>query len=148
MKPLWPLCFALIAAFGNAVFAAGQKKAVVFQNKLSFLAISILVCFCLIIFLAPLLGPTNYASVIKRNWLWALVSGLGLFLTYLGFNLLYTNYGTSNYMLYAALSIITTSIIVGVVIFKETFNHYHWAAVVGSVVTIILFTIGNNAGKT
>ena len=32
MKIFWPLLFAFIAALGNALFAAGQKKAVVFDN--------------------------------------------------------------------------------------------------------------------
>ena len=148
MKILWPLFFAFIAAFGNAMFAAGQKKAVVFENMLPFIVISVLVSVFLIILLAPLLGPTDYPRVIKQNWVWAIVTGVGLFLTYLGFNLLYTKYGASNYILYAVLSIITTSIIVGVVIFKEAFNYYHWGALVGSIVTIILFTIGNSVGKT
>jgi len=52
---------------------------------------------------APLLGPTNYLSSLKENWIWAIISGLGLFLTCLGFNLLYTRYGASHYILYAVI---------------------------------------------
>ena len=87
-------------------------------------------------------------TIIKQSWMWVVVGGIGLFLTFLGFNLLYTNFGTSSYMLYAVMSIITTSIIVSVVIFKETFNVFHWAAFIGAIVTIVLYTIGNSISKT
>jgi drug/metabolite transporter (DMT)-like permease len=60
---------------------------------------------------------------------------------------LYSQYGASNYILYAVLSIITTSVIVGVVIFKETFNIYHWLALLSSIITIALFTLGNGIAK-
>jgi len=147
MKIRSSLFFALIAVFGNAVFTAGQKKAVVVENTRSFIIISLLVCVSLIILLAPLFGPTNYTRVIKENWLWAVASGVGLFLTYLGFNLLYTPYGASNYILYAVLSIITTSLIVGVGIFEEALNFYHWVVLVGSIKTVIPFTIVNSVGE-
>jgi len=51
--------------------------------------------------------------------LWTDLSGVGLFLTYPGFNLLYSRYGASQYVLYAVLSIITTTIIVGIWWLKE-----------------------------
>jgi drug/metabolite transporter (DMT)-like permease len=69
-------------------------------------------------------------------------------LTYIGFNLLYSKYGASNYILYAVLSIITTSIIVGVVMFKESFNAYHWLAFGSSITTVALFAMGNSVLKT
>lgn len=146
MKILGPLFFSFIAALGNALFAAGQKKAVGFDNSFVFIAMAAIICVALTLMTAPLLGPINYLSSFKTNWLWALLSGIGLFLTYLGFNLLYTNYGASNYILYAVISIITTSIIVGVVLFKETFNIYHWFAFGGSIITVFFFTLGNRLG--
>ena len=148
MKTLSLLLFAFIGALGNAMFAASQKKAMALGNSLAFLVISIFVSFILAILIAPLSGPTKYTTIIKQSWLWAVTGGIGLFLTFLGFNLLYTNFGTSSYMLYAVMSIITTSIIVSVVIFKETFNAFHWAAFVGAIVTIVLYTIGNSISKT
>lgn len=146
MKILGPLFFSFIAALGNALFAAGQKKAVGFDNSFVFIAMAAIICVTLTLMTAPLLGPINYLSSFKTNWLWALLSGIGLFLTYLGFNLLYTNYGASNYILYAVISIITTSIVVGVVLFKETFNIYHWFAFGGSIITVFFFTLGNRLG--
>jgi drug/metabolite transporter (DMT)-like permease len=148
MKTLSLLFFAFIGALGNSMFAASQKKAIALGNSLAFLVISIFVSFILALIVAPLSGPTKYMTIIKQSWIWVVVGGIGLFLTFLGFNLLYTNFGTSSYMLYAVMSIITTSIIVSVVIFKETFNVYHWAAFVGAIVTIILYTIGNSIGES
>ncbi len=147
MNMFGPLAFALIAAIGNAMFAAGQKKALEFENPFTFIALAAIICVFLTVLFAPLFGQPNYSEVIKHNGIWAILSGAGLFLTYLGFNLLYLKYGASNYILYAVLSIITTSIIVGVVLFKETFNLYHWLALASSIITIVLFTIGNGIGK-
>ena len=140
-----PLIFAIVAAVGNAMFVAGQKKAIQLDNEFTFIAISAVVCVILTIAFTPLFGQPNYTSVVKENGIWAIISGIGLFLTYLGFNLLYTKYGASNYILYAVLSIITTSVLVGVVLFKETFNLYHWLAFVASIITVVLFSIGNRA---
>lgn len=145
MNLLGPLAFALIAALGNALFAAGQKKAVMLDNSFSFIALAALVCVLLTLLAAPMIGPTNYALALRQNGHWALLSGVGLFLTYLGFNLLYSHYGASNYILYAVLSIITTSLLVGVILFKENFNGYHWLAFGSSLVTVVLFSLGNRA---
>ena len=142
-----PLFFALIAAIGNAMFAAGQKKAVTFDNPFTFIALAAIVCVVITLAAAPLFGQPQYSTVAKENGGWAVLSGIGLFLTYLGFNLLYSKYGASNYILYAVLSIVTTSVIVGAIIFKESFNLYHWLALGTSIITIALFSIGNSMPK-
>lgn len=138
------LLFAFVAALGNALFALGQKKATQVENPLAFVAVSATFCIMLTLTTVSLIGRSNYGSVIRQNGLWAAVSGLGLFLTYLGFNLLYTRYGASQYILYAVLSILTTSLFVGLVCFKEHFNGYHWAAFAGALITVILFSMGQN----
>ncbi len=140
--------FALIAAVGNALFAAGQKKTSGIDNPLTFVGLSALVCVILtfaIIF--SIQKNTNFSQILKLNWKWILMSGFGLFLTYIGFNLMYSKFGTSSYVYYAVLSIITTSLIVGVFIFKERLNFYHFASIGFSLIAIILFTLGNNASN-
>lgn len=143
MKLIAPLAFAFLAALGNALFVAGQKKAIMFDNPFAFIALAAMICVVLTLLAAPFFGQTQYQEVIKANGFWALVSGVGLFLTYLGFNLLYTHYGASHYIVYAVLSIITTAIIVGVLMFRESFNLYHFAAFLCSLATVVLFSIGN-----
>lgn len=147
MNAFSPLIFALIAAIGNAMFATGQKKAVALDNPFTFITLAAIVCLFLTILSSPAFGQPNYSQAIKDNWIWSILSGAGLFLTYLGFNLLYSKFGASNYILYAVLSIITTSILVGVMLFKETFNVYHWLALVTSIITVTLFALGNNVSN-
>jgi drug/metabolite transporter (DMT)-like permease len=72
------------------------------------------------------------------------LSGTGLFLTYIGFNLLYSKYGASQYVLYAVLSIITTTIIVGIFWLKEPVNVYHKIAIAAAILAVVLFSIGQS----
>lgn len=76
------------------------------------------------------------------NYKWIIFGGAGLVLTFTGFYLLYSRFGPSYYILYAVLSIITTSVIVGVFVLKERMNIYYALSVATAVTTIILFTIG------
>ncbi|MGO9311322.1 MAG: hypothetical protein ACLQBD_18455 [Syntrophobacteraceae bacterium] len=101
MKGLLPIIFATIAAIGNAIFALGQKKSAGVKNGLLLVGVSALVAALLAFFSAPLVGAFDLGNTLKENWKAVLLSGLGLFLTYLGFNLLYTRYGASQYILYS-----------------------------------------------
>lgn len=141
MNTFMPLFFALIAAVGNALFALGQKKSIGVDNTISYVVISAIFCIIFTSIAVPLFGKYNYLLTLKNNWQWACISGLGLFLTYIGFNLLYTHYGASRYVLYAILSIFTTSVIVGVFIFKESLNIYQNIALILSTIAIILFSL-------
>jgi len=147
MKNYLLLIYALIAAIGNAFFAYGQKKATV-SNSLLFVGLSAIVCIIITFSVMPLLEKDiSLLPLLKENWSMIIISGVGLSLTYIGFNLLYSNFGASSYIYYAVLSIITTSIIVGIVIFKEKINIYHILSIVTAITTIALFSIGNKVGK-
>jgi len=141
------LLFALIAAIGNAVFVFGQKKSIPGENPFIFLACSLSLC---VLFLAistvffPLNDVKSYLSINGRA---ILITGIGLFITYIGFYLLYSRFGASYYIIYAVISIITTSIIVGVLVFKDTFNIYYLLSIVTAITTIVLFFMGQQAGK-
>lgn len=145
MKNLLLFLFALIAAVGNAMFAAGQKKAIGINNSLVVIALSASVCLILTMILLLISGGgKEIYSSFTRNWQWIILSGCGLFLTYLGFNLLYSRFGTSSYIFYAVLSVITTSFIVGVLIFRENLNFYHLLSGITAVISILLFSLGNS----
>lgn len=141
MNFIMPLFFAFIAAVGNAIFAFGQKKSVGVDNTISYVVLSAIFCIVFTAVTVPFFGKYNYLLTLKNNWIWAAVSGLGLFLTYIGFNLLYTKYGASHYVLYAILSIFTTSVFVGVFIFRESLNVFQYIALFLSLIAIILFSI-------
>jgi len=89
-----------------------------------------------------LLPKPEVSSFVRDNYLWVLISGLGFYLTLSGFYFLYSRYGASHYVIYAVLSIVTTSIIMGSIILREPFNLYHFLSVIMAIVTVVLFTIG------
>jgi len=140
MKILLSFVFASIAAIGNAMFALGQKKSVGVENGLLFVGVSALIAFLLAFILAPFLGTFDTAAMVRNNWKAMILSGFGLFLTYLGFNLLYSRYGVSYYVLYAVISIVTTTIIVGVWWLKEPVNVYHKIAMMLAIIATLIFS--------
>ena len=144
MKSLLPIIFATIAAVGNAMFALGQKKSANVENGLLFVGLSAIIAVIFAIIFAPLVGAFEIGNVLKENWKAVLLSGLGLFLTYLGFNLLYSRYGASQYVLYAVISIITTTIIVGMFWLKEPVNIYHKVAIAMAIIAVVFFSIGQS----
>lgn len=134
----------MLAAVGNAMFAMGQKKTQSIGNSLVVIALSASICLVLtLVFLAVTGGLDEITVGFKSNWIWISISGVGLFFTYLGFNLLYSRYGATAYVFYAALSVITTSFIVGILILKEAVNMYHILAGVTALISIALFSLGN-----
>lgn len=146
MKTSSLFLFALTAAVGNALFAAGQKKASGDTSSLMFISASAIVCILLTFAVFPLLkNQSSLLEVAKTQWKWILLSGTGLFFTYLGFNLLYRHFGASGYVYYAVLSIITTSILVGAVIFRERMNIFHYSSIAAAFIAIILFSVGQHA---
>jgi drug/metabolite transporter (DMT)-like permease len=144
MKSLFPIAFATIAAVGNAMFALGQRKSAGVENGLLFVGVSALVAVLFALLFAPLVGVFEVGKTLSGNWEAVLWSGLGLFLTYLGFNLLYARYGASQYALYAVISIITTTIVVGIWWLQEPVNTYHKVAIALALAAVILFSIGQS----
>ena len=136
------LLFALIAAVGNALFAFGQKKSVVVDHPFVFIFSALVVCLALFTITSFFLPKPEISTFIKDNYPWVLISGLGFWLIFIGFYFLYSRYGASHYVVYAVLSIVSTSIIVGIIVFKEAFNLYHFLSVITAISTVVLFTIG------
>ena len=142
MKFMFPVLFASIAAIGNAMFALGQRESGS-VNGLFFVSASAVVAFVLGLICAPFFGPMEVAATFRGHTRAVLLSGVGLFLTYVGFNLLYSRYGTSSYVLYASLSIITTTVIVGMMWLHEPVNGLRVAAIAMAVGAVVLFSLGS-----
>ncbi len=135
------LILALTAAVGNALFAYGQIRAAASANL--FLYITYTLVFCIFLFVIamtflPRSVPVDY--LLENRW-W-IVIGVGYFLTFTGFYFLYTQFGASYYALYAILSILITSLVVGAFILRESFNIYYGFGLVTAALTIVLFAIG------
>ena len=144
MKILLPVIFATIAALGNALFTLGQKKSARVENELLFISICVFITFITALCTSPLTGEFNILDTFKNNWKASCLSGIGLFFTFLGFNLLYSKFGATQYVLYAVISIITTTLLVGVLWLKETVNAYHMIAMVLAVIAVIMFSFGQS----
>jgi hypothetical protein len=144
MNGMWIIVFAGIAAVGNALFALGQTRSGI-HNGLLFVAASALIACVLALVASPLLGRMMDTTVVFRgHGKSLLLSGAGLFLTYVGFNLLYTRFGTSPYVVYASMSILTTTVGVGYLYLRESMNQYHIGAILFAVIAIVMFSIGQS----
>ena len=140
---LKPLLFASLAAIGNAIMVYGQRATAPTTNPFFFVFIAIVVCGILFGISTLVSRNGNESAYLAANWKMMIISGFGLFLTFIGFFLLYNNFGATQYTLYAVISIITTTLCVGVFIFNENFNSYHITAMILAVSAIALFTYGN-----
>ena len=144
MDLLKPIIFAAIAALGNAMFALGQKKSSGVDNGILFVGLSALVAVFISLSVSPLIDNFELATTIKVNWKAIFLSGIGLFLTYLGFNLLYSRYGVSQYVIYAVISIITTTLVVGVWWLREPVNIFHIIAIALAISAVVIFSFGQS----
>lgn len=141
------ILFAAIAAVGNAVFVFGQRGSEPSKNPFLFSCGAVAVCTVLFIAAAWFAQSGEDTAYLVRNYTKILLSGLGFFITFFGFYLLYSRFGASQYILYAVLSIITTTIGVGVVYFREPFNIYHMGAVILALLAIALYSYGQYVAK-
>jgi drug/metabolite transporter (DMT)-like permease len=144
VRPILPILFAGIAAIGNAMFALGQKESSGVKNGLSFVAASAFIAFVLSTAMSASFGSFDLEAIARHHWKSVTVSGVGLFLTYFGFNLLYSRFGVSQYLLYASLSIITTTVLVGFVVLKEPVSPYRIAAIALAIAAVVLFSLGQS----
>ena len=138
------LAVALLAAVGNGLFAFGQRKAAVAANPFIFIGSALVVCLLAIVTTLPLMPRVDGVRYLRANGIWIVISGIGFYLTFLGFFFLYSRFGAVNYALYAVLSILTTSVLVGLVVFREQVNGFHVAAIITALLTVILFSVGQN----
>jgi drug/metabolite transporter (DMT)-like permease len=136
------LLIAGLAAVGNAMFVYGQRKSSLTNNSFSYLIGAVLVCAFIVAVVSISYKNEQAISFVADNMVMIGIGGLGMATTYLGFYLLYTNYGAVYYVVYAVLSIITTTVIVGVIILGESFNRYQVIAMGLAILAIVMFTIG------
>ena len=142
MHPAYAFFFALIAAIGNGLFVDGWRRSEDVSNPALFMLLAMLVCASLFMLTMTFFPKVQLLSFIEKNDVWVLISGVGYYLTFIGFYYLFTHFGASYYALYAVLSIITTTVIVGFLVFREAFNLYYGLAVLTAMLTVVFFAIG------
>ena len=136
--------FALLAAVGNALFVYGQRGSQTAENPFVFLLATLVLCtsfFGLSALLNKAPMDTGYLSV---NLKFIVFSAIGFYFTFIGFYWLYTQQGATNYMVYALLSILTTSIGVGLILFREPFNRYHVISGLLAMAAIVIYGLGQH----
>ena len=136
--------FALIAAVGNALFVYGQRGTENTDNPYFFLLATLTVCTSMFLVCALVNKSPLELSYLHSNAKYILYSGLGFFITFIGFYWLYNEHGATSYIVYALLAILTTSIGVGLVIFREPFNIFHVISGIFAVAAILSYGIGQH----
>lgn len=140
--------FALIAAVGNAMFVYGQRGSSTSDNPFYFLTLTLAICTALLLASTVISkGQTGIDYIFDNQW-YIVISGIGFYITFVGFYWLYTQQGATSYIVYALLSILTTSIGVGLILFKEPFNRFHVISGVLALAAIVAYGIGQNRLET
>ena len=139
---LQPILFATLAAIGNAIFVYGQRGAATSENPFLFMGFAVLTCLAFFTVAVLVYRTPDDTAYVAANWRMILLSGFGFFVTFVGFFLLFNKFGASQYTLYAVISILTTSIGVGVFLYRESINLYQIAGTALAVAAIVLFAYG------
>ena len=134
--------FAGIAALGNAIFVYGQRSAAVSPNPFLYMSGAILVCLLLFLIATLFSGGSDKLTYLSKNSWPVIIGGVGFFITFVGFYLMYSRVGANSYTVYATLSILTTSVGVGLLIFREPFNQYHVIAMGLAILAVCFFGFG------
>jgi drug/metabolite transporter (DMT)-like permease len=145
MKPALGIAlWALFAAVGNAIYVYGARKAVTGQSTYLFIT-GVLVCSAaMVAAMSATTKQPDAAEMFQRTWPMMLLAGAGAAITFIGFQGLFANYGPSQYSVYAMFALLTTSIGIGVLVFKENFNIYHGLAMVCAMAALVFFFLGQN----
>jgi drug/metabolite transporter (DMT)-like permease len=142
-----PLLFAFLAACGNAVFVYAQRGALPSSNPFLFMMYVVVAGAVLFSIAAGLWGMDGSLDYVAANARHILLGGAGFFTTYVGFYLLFSGYGAAQYALYATLSILTTSLGVGVLLYREPMNIWQVVAIGLAIASIALWTYGRSLGS-
>jgi drug/metabolite transporter (DMT)-like permease len=94
---------------------------------------------------ALIVSPVDLASLVRLQWKNVLMGGIGLFGVYIGFYLMFTRYGVSSYILYAVLSILTTTVVVGILWLREPINGLRIASIVLATAAVVLYSLSETS---
>ena len=136
------IIYAGLAAIGNAIFVFGQRSSTVSSNPFLFMTGAVTLCAIMFIVASTLSDNSQTTVYLKQNAWPIIIAAIGFFITFIGFYLMYSRVGAHSYTVYAVLSILTTSVFVGMVIFRESFNGYHLASIGLAVLAVFFYGYG------
>jgi drug/metabolite transporter (DMT)-like permease len=134
-----PFSFALFAALGNVFFVLGSRKAAQAPNPMLFTLAAMAVSLALFLAAYFVFGTRGTGDYLRRNVGWMALAGVGMFMTFYGFYLLYSRFDTSYYALFVVTSMLLTTIVLGLWILKEPINLYGYISIAAAVVSIVFF---------
>jgi drug/metabolite transporter (DMT)-like permease len=140
-KFILPFSFALFAALGNVFFVLGSRKADEAPNPMLFTLAAMAVSLTLFALAYFILGTRGTGDFMRRNIGWTSLAGLGMFMTFFGFYLLYSRFDTSYYSLFVVTSMLLTTLVLGVWILREPLNIYGVISLIAAVVSIAFFAL-------
>src|SRR5262249_19712380 len=136
---LIPFSFAMLAALGNVFFVFGNRKVGNTHNPMMFTTTAMAVCLALYFACYLAFGTRGSGEFLRRYGLWCTLSGVGMFMTFLGFYLLYSRFDTSYYALFSVVSILMTTLVLGLLILKEGINLYGALSIAAAVASVVFF---------
>lgn len=141
-----PFGLAFVAAIGNALVTYAQKKATPFDHPFYFGAFSLLLASLGLFGIATFFSSGKIIPHAVENFVWFAVAAAGLILLNIFLYVLYRHYGAAYYTLYAILAMVTTSIGLAVLVFKESMNVYFWLSFLFAALTVVCFIKGKSGG--
>lgn len=138
-KFLLPFSFALFAALGNVFFVLSNRKTAAAPNPMLFTLAAMTVSLLLFAVSWFVFGTRGTGDYLRRNIGWTSLAGLGMFMTFYGFYLLYSRFDTSYYALFVVTSMLLTTLGLGWLILREPLNGYGIVSIVAAVVSVAFF---------
>lgn len=141
MKIALMFLVAFLGGFANAMFAVGQRKAVDIQNGMAFVATCLAISALTLLVLSYFGSPApQYMVMIKKNYGWILLSGIGTAALNFCLYFLIARYGMSSYALYAIFAMGLT-ILVGIIFLSEEFNLYYGLSLLFGIISVSMFAL-------
>ncbi len=141
MKIALMFLVAFLGGFANAMFAIGQRKAIDIQNGIAFVGACLLVSALTLFIVSYWQSPApEYITMIKKNYGWILLSGVGTAVLNFCLYFLIANYGVSSYALFAIFAMSLT-ILIGVLFLAEDFNLYYGLSLLFGIISVSMFAL-------
>lgn len=138
-KTFLPFAFALFAAIGNVFYVLGSRKTTDAPNPVLFTFVAMTVGLALFLAAWLAFGTRGTGEFLRRSGGWAVLAGVGIFMTFYGFYLLYSRFDTSYYALFVVTSMLLTTLVLGAWILREPINLYGALSIVAAVASIAFF---------
>lgn len=138
---------AFVAAIGNAIFTYGNRRADASDSPFGFILGLLLVAAAIIGVIALFGAPKDSGDFLRRNAPGMIIGGVGTAITYVGFFWLYSRYGAGYNTLYGMLALLTTSIGVGIFVFREAFNIWHGVSILCAILALAAFLTGQRIAE-